>query len=131
MKFFKLVIAALLFGSLNFAAHASSLKQGDLKFAFGSDSVKTIGLGKDPSIIQFAALSDEEMMETEGDWFNFRFLGPSRSGRVCGFICGGFGFRIDNHANPSPTNLHIHAGRLSSGRSWGGHRPWYAPWRTY
>lgn len=67
MKFFKLVIAALLFGSLNFAAHANSLKQGDLDFAFGSDSVKTIGLGNDLSINQFAALSNQEMIETEGE----------------------------------------------------------------
>ena len=122
------LLTAVLF---SMTANANSLKQSDLDFAFGSNSVKTIGLGSDLSLNQFAALSDQEMMDTEGDWFNFRLLGPSSSGRVCGFICGGFGFRIDNHSNPSPTNLHIHAGRLSSGRSWGGHRPWNAPWRTY
>ena len=131
MNVFRLLTAVLVFSFVSLTANANSLNRSDLVFAFGSDSVNTVDLGKDSAIIQFAALSDQEMMGTEGDWFNFQFLGPSRSGRVCGFICGGFGFRIDSHANPSPTNLHIHAGRLSSGGSWGGHRPWYAPWRTY
>jgi RHS repeat-associated protein len=60
-----------------------------------------------------------------------KFLGPGGGGRVCGIICGPYGFRMDYDPNPSPSKLHFHCGRLDSGGSWGGHRPWFAPWRVY
>ncbi|PKR89714.1 hypothetical protein CXZ10_07390 [Pleomorphomonas diazotrophica] len=59
------------------------------------------------------------------------FLGPGGGGRICGVICGGYGCRMDYAPNPGPTLLHFHFGPLSAGGSWGGHRPWYAPWRVY
>lgn len=78
-------------------------------------------------------MTQTEMQETEGAWFSIpiriglQFLGRGGGGRICGVICrtgtsrnSGYGIRMDYAPNPSPTRLHFHAGRLSSGGSWGG-----------
>ncbi|WIM09100.1 RHS repeat-associated core domain-containing protein [Enhydrobacter sp.] len=68
--------------------------------------------------------------EIDPQGLQIKLLGPQGT-RICGIICGGYGFRIDYGPNPSPTLLHFHFGPLSAGGDWGGHRPWYAPWCRY
>lgn len=144
MKF--IASALLLFFSLVAApAMADKLNATDMEFAFGgahatakeSRSLKPVKMKAEEAhkriqsfeVVSATPLSQKEMKETEGS--AFKLLGPGGGGRICGFICGGYGFRMDYRANPSPTMLHFHFGPLSAGRDWGGHRPWTAPWRTY
>ena len=81
------------------------------------------------SLYQYVKLDPISQVDTNG--LQLQLLGPGGGGRICGFIVGGFGFRMDYAPNPGPTLLHFHAGPLSAGPSWGGHRPWYAPWQVY
>lgn len=126
-------------------AMADKLDAADMQFAFrGASAVSkdshVLNSGKNElqraqkrdqplQVVSAIPLSQKEMKETEGS--AFKLLGPGGGGRICGVICGGYGFRMDYRANPSPTMLHFHFGPLSAGRDWGGHRPWNAPWRTY
>lgn len=71
----------------------------------------------------------DPIFQTDPEGLAIQFYGPSGT-RICGVICGGYGFRMDYGPNPSPTLLHFHFGPLSA-PNWGGHRPWYAPWCTY
>ncbi|WP_165504493.1 RHS repeat domain-containing protein [Rhizobium laguerreae] len=86
-----------------------------------------------PTINQslFPYVNSNPVSLVDPDGLQIKFLGPGGGGRICGIICGGYGCRMDYAPNPGPTLLHFHFGRLSAGGSWGGHRPWYAPWRTY
>ncbi|MCZ7501299.1 hypothetical protein [Agrobacterium sp. ST15.13.015] len=143
MKF--IAHALLLFISLVAApAMADKLNATDIQFAFGgvhatakeSRSLKPVKIKSEAAqkriqsfeVVSATPLSQKEMKETEGS--AFKLLSPGGGGRICGVICGGYGFRMDYRANPSPTMLHFHLGAISS-RDWGGHRPWNAPWRTY
>ncbi|MBS0219679.1 MAG: hypothetical protein JSR91_02960 [Proteobacteria bacterium] len=79
----------------------------------------------------YAYAASNPVSNVDPNGLQFKLLGPGGGGRICGFICGGYGFRMDYSPNPSPTLLHFHFGPLSAGRDWGGHRPWYAPWCVY
>jgi hypothetical protein len=82
----------------------------------------------DPSLYAYAGSGPTSNVDITG---LLVLLGPGGGGRVFGVICGDYGFRMDYAPNPSPTLLHFHFGPLSAGGSWGGHRPWYAPWQVY
>jgi RHS repeat-associated protein len=79
----------------------------------------------------YAYASLNPISQVDPDGLQVKFLGPGGGGRICGIICGGYGFRMDYAPNPGPTILHFHFGPLSAGGDWGGHRPWYAPWCVY
>lgn len=90
-----------------------------------------LGFVDGPSVYGYAGQSPAMRVDPAG---LFEILGPSPglwhgNGRVCGIIIGGYGCRLDYHANPCPSKLHFHFGPLGGG--WGGHRPWYAPWKVY
>lgn len=131
-------------------AAAQGLSASDMAFAFGGKAAapaaaqQTARAAEPVTIASVRGMTQTEMQETEGAWISIpiriglQFLGRGGGGRICGVICrtgtsrnSGYGIRMDYAPNPSPTRLHFHAGRLSSGGSWGGHRPWYAPWRRY
>ncbi len=118
-------------------ALANSIHEQDLAFAFGKTTVSH-DLG------DIALLSQQEMMETEGEWVghvirlgnsawrgtkniwsNTRFDGYNGS-RVFQIRWKTKPvFRLDFKANPSPKKLHMHFGNMKY------HRPWNAPWRRY
>jgi RHS repeat-associated protein len=93
-----------------------------------------LGFVDGPSVYAYALNSPQMWVDREGT--EIKFLGPSQGlliggdGRICGVICGNYGIRLDYGPNPSGSNLHIHCGPLDQ-KYWGGHRPWYAPWKAY
>jgi YD repeat-containing protein len=79
----------------------------------------------------YSYVDSNPLSRLDENGLQIKFLGPGGGGRICGIICGGYGCRMDYAPNPGPTLLHFHFGPLSAGGSWGGHRPWYAPWKAY
>jgi RHS repeat-associated protein len=82
---------------------------------------------KTTGLYAYAELDPVALSDPEG--LQIKFYGPQGT-RICGVICGGYGFRMDYGPNPSGAMLHFHIGPISEPH-WGGHRPWYAPWCAY